>query len=429
MNVEKLKSIVLIIFVVTSGALSWQLLSYQPEYKKVVEKNTLPSVQIQTKMETVDLIRPESILLHQGGTDLQTLDEQAISEIFYDIVELPFKNFKDVSLKYENVNLPELFHGTDSVEVVFPTQIPFSLYNTLLKNPNENLAEYRFDRVYIPLTDKSSEIYFVSLIDHKVFEASVDANTLAGFTQKYGTTNETYYSVSPVMLGPNQSQWVYVPNQETTLPIKSYFKQVLDIQSFETVLFNSPENSQKDYQLQDDTITDGTSMLTVFEETMTFSYVKPTLGDEEVEQSSKLQSDIDFVNGHAGWDPRFRYSGIDQQNAFAIFRLYDEGRAVFNQEGMSEINVGSGVDNINYYKRPYFYLDIPIDNSNTIPITLPSGNEVLDTIQLLPNFQIEKVEDMQIGYNLSIDPVQSNLITLRPAWYVRYDGYWREYKE
>jgi regulatory protein YycH of two-component signal transduction system YycFG len=139
-----------------------------------------------------------------------------------------------------------------------------------------------------------------------------------------------------------------------------------------------------------------------------------------------LKKSLAFVNEHGGWTGNFRFAGLDEANQKVTYRLHDiTGFPIFNENGISEIVQVWGEKEIHKYFRPSFDLDVPL-RTETANMTLSSGNEVLEYIRNKKGFKAEALEELIIGYRMSKDVEEPQLITLEPSWFYRYDNTWAQ---
>ena len=72
------------------------------------------------------------------------------------------------------------------------------------------------------------------------------------------------------------------------------------------------------------------------------------------------------------------------------------------------------------YHRSLLYIGHLLNVTDT---ELPSGVEIIQTIQQAEDFAPDQITDIQIGYLFNyIDEAHS--ITLEPAWFMRYENSW-----
>ena len=153
--------------------------------------------------------------------------------------------------------------------------------------------------------------------------------------------------------------------------------------------------------------TDSTRLMTVNKDTHMISYINPSQKSTLLSSSSDLLAkSIEFVNNHAGWKgSNYRFDRMNETNQSVSFRLYSDDYPVFNQLGMSEIKEIWGDEQIYSYKRPYFTLDFALPDE-TQKVVLPSGPDVMKQLETKRNYDYVNIEDVAIGYKLSISTVR-----------------------
>ena len=116
------------------------------------------------------------------------------------------------------------------------------------------------------------------------------------------------------------------------------------------------------------------------------------------------------------------YVGFDNDQKTALFRLYQsDGYPVFSADNpISEISLVWGKRDISRYVRSNFSLGLL---TTTNKVKLSSGQDILDSIQQMDQYNPALLEDLTIGYEMKKD-VQSLLVHLEPSWYYLYDGEW-----
>ncbi len=173
--------------------------------------------------------------------------------------------------------------------------------------------------------------------------------------------------------------------------------------NFKDALFNDPLNVRRENVVSGEEYTDSTRLMSVNRDTYMISYINPSQKSTVPSSSSDLLAkSIEFINNHAGWKgSNFHFDSMNSDNQSVTFRLYNEGYPVFNSFGMSEIKEVWGDEHIYSYKRPYFTLDFELP-SDEEEVLLPSGPDVMRQLEETRSFDYMNVEDVTIGYKLSI---------------------------
>ncbi|OCA81188.1 hypothetical protein F7984_18740 [Pradoshia sp. D12] len=423
MSWEGFKNILLVSLILISGLLTWSYWFYQPTYNETENTNYVQE-KIFSNLEPDEVVKPTKMIYHKGNLSYGTYSEEMITQAINSIKKWNMFNFQDQSSKYKNTAAINKFSEKDGfIELIFNDIVPLSFYKNYLKIEDNELPNVKFDRVIIH-TDNDS-IYFVSSEKKTVIEASVDKSLIEDFTKEYARV-ENLKPYTKLKLSETNS--ILVPSGEIKVSKYDFLTKATDVKSFKEALFIRPSTVKQ----EGDIYTDGLSIMKKNPKTSMIEYKNLVVGakDEKKLETHILQSSIEFINIHAGWDTRHRYASLDEFSREVAFRLYIDGLPVFNEEGMTEIHLEYGTQNVKRYERSYFNLvDEPLDQS---AVTLPSANEALKSFKngMGKQYDANKLTDMTVGYKLIYDDNSgTTLLELKPVWYYQYGGSWMEIPE
>src|SRR5699024_629285 len=104
--------------------------------------------------------------------------------------------------------------------------------------------------------------------------------------------------------------------------------------------------------------------------------------------------------------------------------LHYNGFPVFGGGGLTTIEQEWRDNDLYQYKRPLVSINNQI---NADEMMVASGQDIVYAIENDKqfHFEMEHVENIQLGYRLSLDD-SSHIVTLSPAWYVKYRDKWHE---
>lgn len=422
MNVERVKTIVLAILVIMSIFLSLKIINYQPAFKKMQKEKNVQENFFQKVVSGEKLLSPVQMIIHSDGEHFGRSTEIQLRDVMDELSKSTIVNLKDISSNYSDINLSESIRDFKNLELVFADSIPFDVYKKYIKISQKSNLNINFDRIIIPLETGENSILFVSMENKKVIEAKIDNERKKEFLQLVESFKSTMVRVSPTIVN---DKIMYFPSTEVKIAEKKYFRKFINQKKIEQALFSDSTNLRQSVSGNVETVSDGISMMNLFLDSFTMTYVKPLLGDfENIELSEKLNRSIDFVNSHAGWDERYRYVESNDFESSVRFRLFINNSPVFNNKGMSEINVRTGKENIEMYSRPIFYLDFELPDLKEY--TLRSGIDVLEQLKRVKDFKIENLQNLIIGYSMEVDSEKNNVIILVPNWYYKYNGIWNK---
>ncbi|USK70303.1 YycH family regulatory protein [Peribacillus asahii] len=424
MNLERAKSIVLFLLIAISTYLTWSIWTYKPELEKIDQG---PFLVIDREEKTAgDVIKPSNILIHRNQQHYQTSSPVDLEKASAQMNKWNLYNAKKLSTHMTKKEMNDFMHEDGTVEIIFPDDVPFQLYKNVVGMVNREVPTFSFDRILYKQKDiqsKESVLYFVSSQELSILEASIQTKRLSAFHTTFFQKANTYPEYVPHAV--NNQHEVFVSKDEISLPRYKYLIDYLNIKNFKNALFADPVNVRHETVVSGDEYTDSTRLLSVDKTTHMLSYINTSQKSKMLSSSSDLlKKSIEFVNNHAGWkESNYRFAYMDEQNQRVIFRLYHDGYPVFNHLGMSEIEEIWGKDEMYSYQRPYFTFQTadPFEQSF---VSLPSGQEVLKQLKTMRNFDYFNLEDITIGYKLSMAPLDDNLMFLEPTWYYRSGGDW-----
>lgn len=425
MKYENFKSAVLMILVLLSIVLTWNLWTYQPNYETMQNSNYVSSVTVNDKQELPKIIQPDMVIYHVKGEQYGSSNLNDLDKLMKELSQWTFGNVKNITDKISNMK--EISHANGNAEIIYPSKVPIELYRGVLSFKEKTIPPFNFDRIVIDTenSDKGNgTVYFISTADKQVYSSEISPADLTDFSRNFFKNAENYPKYFAIDSGKQRT--IFLPDKATDMMEYKYLPVTLNSEDFKDTLFNDPSFVQKSFVPHGEEYTNGSSKMSVNYNTNILQYVNPTAENDYVEKTYDLvKRSIDFVNEHGGWTDLYRYVYVNENNGSVTFRLYSmDGYPVFSSSGISEIKEVWGQTAINQYERPNISLDLPL-RSEMQKVTLPSGHDVLQYLQNQKNIKPEQLEDLVLGYEMKRDSEENKLILLEPAWYYLYDKTWR----
>lgn len=427
MTYENIKSVILVILVITSVLLTWSLWTYQPALEMLEKTNTVEEVAIGQKKEIKKIIQPDKIYYHhKKEKHYGTIDSKEIEKTVKEISKWNFDKFENISDEIKN--LPSFVHEEGNAVIVFPDSVPIELYKNVIQINDNDFPDFQFDGIVINVNDiqKDEElVYFISFKNQQTYRSSVPASFVQNFRNKYFLASEFNQNFSEYFsYEVSNKRTLFLPLNKTKMARYQYISTPLESEKFKNALFSDPSVVQKNYQTSMEEYTNSLSLLRENFDKNTISYINLADGNEnEFVSKDLLKKSIDFVNEHGGWTDNYRFAEIDEVNHKVVFRLYDsKGYPVFSEERkISAIRQVWGQNEINEYYRSNFSLSTPFEVKE---IFLSSGQKVIQYLESQEGFDRGKLQDVTIGYKMIKEP-QTRLVHLEPSWYYRYNNEWR----
>lgn len=418
---ETIKSVVLFFLVGFSIYLTWTLWSYQPKLDPV--DSNIHEMLIGSRKEVSDLIKPTYITYHIDDKTYGTHNTVEILSVIKDMSKWNFYEIGNTQIVgYDKIH--DLLHKDNRVVIHYPDLVPFDLYKGILQL-KEDYPQAAFDKIVIQSLDgenDTSPVYFVDTVERKAYQSHVNPERINNFFSKMNVKRNQYRTYSRFNIPDGRV--IYLPEGNIEMVRYKYLYETINTDRLKEALFRDPSKVRRDFMINGEQYLDDTSLMRIYLLHHTLSYVNPSQDNKETggyTYHDLLKLSIDFVNEHGGWTDNYQYFQTSLYENTVVFRLYRDGYPVFNEQGMAEIRQIWGPQEIYKYDRPYFSLEIPLpDRENVL---LPSSEEVYN--HLLVEYDNPKlIQDIVLGYRLSKDFSNENLMILEPTWYYLYAGYW-----
>ncbi len=427
MKYETVKSLILAVLVITSVVLTWNLWTYQPKYE-FIDKKIMHEVSISDPKEATELIRPIRVLFHMNGQHYGTVEDRHIDKILEDLSTWTLYGLNTEKVDRTPKQVKEIYESTNHLEITFPDIVPFELYKGVLHIDveDEKLPPSSFDRIIVQLDGREEEgtVYFFATEEGILFKSSVNKELLTSLREAVQQHVHEYEKYEKVTFSEDRED--YLIAEPIELPSYKYLSDYIDPERFQNALFSDPDFVRRDVLTDGEHFTDGSALMKVNYTTNMIFYINPShelAPGTSLPNKHVLEKSIDFVNDHAGWTDQYRYFNKIINRQEVSFRLFKKGYPVFNKDGMAEIKQNWGREKIYQYRRPYFILDASLPEQPKV--TLPTGKQALNQLRDDPEFEMSSLQQMLIGYRLTIDPDNPKVLALEPTWYYLYNGSWQ----
>lgn len=122
-----------------------------------------------------------------------------------------------------------------------------------------------------------------------------------------------------------------------------------------------------------------------------------------------------------------RYSEYDQQEKNVIYRSYIDGFPVVSTRDFGTYQIQNRVRS----KKIVFSqcsLQVPVPAAGN-SVTLKSTKEIVAELDAANNVDVDKIEDIEIGYEVTQNGTSSLVIDLTPTYFVKYNNSWINYED
>lgn len=431
MKYENLKSLILTILVLTSLVLTWNLWTYQPAPDYNRSERLLQEVKISAKQEVGNIIRPTQMLFHYEGMHYGTTDSQEVTRFVKEMEKWRLYDIEPVPA-FLTQEFTDFMHSTGKMEVLFPDGLPLQTLRFLVGFNDKEIPNVTIDRILIDLENEAEKnepiIYLVNYDERRVYSAKVNNMSISTLDRAFYTTAVRYKEYVAINAEENRS--IFVPKNPVEVTKMHYLSDTIDPEEFKNALFNVPSVVTKDQIASGEVFTDSTRIMNVDRAHSFLEYVNTMNADRpNATDFNVVERSIEFINEHSGWTKgkylfaEWNQAEIDPESA--VFRLYVGDYPVFNWTGLSEIAQVWRNNEVYSYSRPIFELGISIPSEQK-SIILPAASEVEKELLALPNFDLSKLQDVRIGYELRQDLIYQGVFVLEPLWVYRDNDGWNK---
>lgn len=413
MNRETIKSFILAVLVGISFLLSYILWSYQPNYDLFYDASYISEVDVGGNERTKsDLIKPEKMMFHFPSSVYGFILPTEQIELYKEITSWDLDEFSigDASGKPED----EQF-----IEIIYPNLISATLLPNLFSFQEEiPMPEWSFDRIYIILDPETQSLRMniISYDERKQIEATFEKSSAFQELTKY---NQDHPLLEPYIVAYFDRRPIYLPENARTLQQKTLVAGNIQSELFINALFSNPSLVKSN--VRDGYFTDGQRGMRLYHDGRYLEYINPI--ETNVNKMSTIElidKSIEHINEHKGWLNEYYIELVNASLGKVHYRLQHDGYPVYDLNNFSVIEQEWRELELYQYRRSLLFAGNML---NIRDEKLPSGEEVINFLQDSDEYELEKVKNVLIGYNLQYTR-EDHSATLHPSWFIQYEGNW-----
>lgn len=427
---ERLKNVILAALVLLSLLLSWQLMTYRPQYDYLPQTQYAQLEGIAQKREWQELFRPHLLVFHLSPEEVRG----AYPHTFvHDRVVERMKEWEvEPPQPVEADELKEwvaLYREGEGLEILFWEDLPLSVLLGLFKQEGEeeapsSWATVSFRRLLLyqdPRYPDEISLLFIGA-NHEVFKSRVVNLSMRQLVQLM-ELGRNLVVLRPLGQGeetPLFGSGQYVNAQPVTMAAETYRYRRIPIHHMLSYLFIDPSLARR-IEERGDTILylHGSRGIKVNRSYSIMNYFHPPLdqpsavgGGEMVDTERAVQ----FVNQHKGWDREFLLSRVSRTPSEELtqleFKEYRGAYPVFAHEHtppLEKITIDLKPDRVVGYSRSLLERGELISQGEVL---LPSGEE-LEAKLVEAEVDLAAIRHIRLGYRLMLDGLL-----------LKYDPYW-----
>lgn len=319
-----------------------------------------------------------------------------------------------------------ILEQSDAIVLSYSSSVTLGALNKVFGITATKYNNAGVSRIVVPLTSKN-KIYLLNDAKQYVYTVKVKKSTqkkLLAMTlnKKYTRTEITYQKMGDKYIrnytnGIRISQYSYLLNKETA---GLFVTRLLGT--------NSSGSITTKEQTNETTYTDSaTQRLTIKKKTGAVTYANYSSNSQTLSFNDYLnQGFYELKNIGVSLDD-VRFANYDSSKHTVTFRNYISGYPVIadNNDGLYSVQLSnSGAERLEF---SVYTLQIPVPAAGSA-IELPATNYVIKRL-LNYGYDSSKIKDIEIGYTWNDNVSSSQVIDLKPTYFVKYNGEWIDYED
>lgn len=418
MKLETAKSLLLIILIGTSLVLTFGMWNYRAEYDPINENGSVDREDLGgTEKEVSDIIKPIDIIFKESGDYFSYKNPENTAGLYESIQQWMITDLQVGSVDdTEEVN--------QEVEVIFPNTVPLSILEEALnfEETLSSMANFPVNRFVIDFEEdvRQLRIQFISenneAVEGVIHTAASYDDLLNRFKQ---LETEDFEELELIT---DTARDIYLPVKTKTISSYQYTFNEISSGKIRNVLFPnlnvvSVSESSGNIMYRTDN-----SQLRIAGYGMRYINVSESM--ESIETNVLYESMKD-INEYSGFTGDFRLDNLTEDSV--TYRLYHFNYPVMNTSYTDLATIYQEWNNqrnqLSEYNRSLIHLHTQVNSSAK---KLWSSKEVIQSIENNENINMENIEDIRIGYRLTIESDDNNddYVSLEPAWYYRINHNW-----
>lgn len=420
--IEPIKSIILLLLVLLSITFTFSIWTYSPKLA-VIEQSPTVDISIGDRKQVEDIIKPYKFLIKYDDRLKGTTEQKQIDNVLREMDSWKVSQLVREPNEMNKGQMKIFLEQPNQFTLYFQGEVPLPVYDEILPIEDVHLPEFSFDRLVVKWNPKeiAFEVHFINRATGVHYHGRISPEDTMESYRNIVLEGENLPSYTEVNVqGP---VYLAVPTEPIKMNRSTYYQEEISPTRFRDALFNDPNavrRSQVDATHEE--FGDDHALMVVNTESKMLNFAHPAaLSRDPAEYPSDLLNDvIDSINEHGGWTASYRFSYINSYSRYVRFQLFINGYPVFGETqntGTTEIAQYYGENRVFRYIRPYYALEVGVDDE----MELPSGTDIANELMQLDNLDFGMVEDITTGYMMRHD-LEKQTFVMEPAWYYLIKG-------
>lgn len=431
---ETIKTIILILLVISSIFFSINIAGYRPDYEILgINSEKQKDTQDSSKLlnNTLNLLAPNIIV----RKDVYGREEAVVSDSITKLATIPaIKNRDDikdilrdisnspvVETRIRNRNIDEIIgKSTRFYTMDYKLETDTLSSKLLYLGENNQATSVEFNRVL--LADATKNIIYLYKKDNpnNYMQVEFDHNVYDALET---TFNDRFNFYGKYIINGNKE--FYLRESTSNYTIDKYKVKNLNLSEVAENIFVNNNGLKVSSLDGNKEITDGYAILR--EGMLSINYINPSIMDKNTISPTKeevqARASSFFI---AGYLPLVDFTLLKiDGNEIRYQEVYNES-LVFSNDSLSVITANVLQNGVSRSSIPRIVRDEQIEKNYLEQFSLENADAMLNFI--FKNIKLEDVSDIQLGYN-KIYNEKDATFTYIPKWYIEYKGKYIEFTE
>lgn len=426
-----LKGIILVTLVISSVILTYKIWNFRPNLANIETSITKTNTALSPKnMENIkSVFSPYQIVSYSNNNIYGTTEKDMILEFMKRLSGL---KVSDIGGNNQNISFMSKGLRDKFVVLDYAGEMPVAMYQTdILENVVKGDTNNTFNRIIIDSHSKQNIIMYMMTSDHRMIEIETNGSSKSfnALVKDSVKKMESYTGIITNDKTMDEITSVYVPESPTQTQAYSYLADSINVDDINkavlgdknSIIERSDNNQIKTYTSNTGIVKMNNNELYRYNNLSEVDHGKP-------DPMNNIINSFNFISEHRGFTDDYRYFGVKNSDKAITYQMYFKGQPVFSQNKLTDIDIIWGDEDIYEYKRGLYSTSVAVPTKKSVK-KLPDAETVRYALASNKAYQFEQVSNMMVGYHIerSDDETIQSTLSFQPAWFVQYNGEWKEY--
>lgn len=423
-NWSLIRKVVLTLLILLSLYLSGIIWRNPGDYNdNANEKDNTPRTSVTFNRNISQVFGPSSIVLHDEGSSQLTNRSKTLSSLNKMLDEWQLSNLSDPAALKKADYRERLTQSGDTIELIFPGNIPFGLYEKFFDFLPNDIQNRTFNRVYFSVSNPT-EAYFYNTDSGTFYQAEVEQDDEKDLRELTKSIPEEAYSVKSYEVN---GDIVYLPVKEINVPYYSYMVEQQPHSLFIERLFEDTSEVQTIRKDQLIRYFDYFSELSIDEETNILTYHRSRTSGDEMSLPDRFKDSFNELLLYENWPNDVFYTKFSSVTNEISFRRYLKDLPIFGDVKHGVTFIGTTETGLTSLQVPLIVAQTPISNEEEDKKML-SGDELMSRLQSV-GYGSHEVSNITLGFTWKSNKQSARVVNFEPEWYVELHGNWLRAKK